>query len=35
MPMIRALFLAWTDLLRPRIFGVLAKGRIKIVRLTS
>ena len=24
--MIRALFLAWTDLLRPRIFGVLAKG---------
>lgn len=24
--MIRALFLAWTDLLRPRIFGVLMKG---------
>lgn len=24
--MIRALFLAWTDLLRPRVFGVLAKG---------
>ncbi len=24
--MIRALFLGWTDLLRPRIFGVLAKG---------
>lgn len=24
--MVRALFLAWTDLLRPRVFGVLAKG---------
>lgn len=24
--MLRALFLAWTDLLRPRVFGVLAKG---------